>query len=106
MIIEKLKSIGEDRISILMVTAGELIFGALNKADLRKINKLIELTNVFQVNEIISSISLELLNKYTLSHHLSIPDAMIAAISFFYEPPLFTLNAKDFRFIDGVTLWV
>ena len=30
MIIEKLNSIGEDRISISMVTAGELIFGALN----------------------------------------------------------------------------
>ena len=105
MIIEKLNSIGEDRISISMVTAGELIFGALNKADLRKINKLIELTNVFQVNEIISSISLDLLNKYTLSHHLSIPDAMIAATAIFYKIPLFTLNTKDFRYIDGVTLW-
>lgn len=104
-IVERLNSIGEERISISMVTAAELIFGALNKTELSKINKLIALTSVFQINETISSISLELLNKYTLSHHLTLPDSIIAATAIFYEIPLFTLNTKDFRYIDGITLW-
>ena len=105
LIIDKLKSIGEDRITASMVTAAELIFGALNKSELIKINKFIELTNVLPVNETISSISLDLLKKYTLSHHLSLPDSIIAATAIFYEIPLFTLNVKDFRYIDGVTIW-
>jgi tRNA(fMet)-specific endonuclease VapC len=104
-IVERLNSIGEERISISMVTAAELIFGALNKTELSKINKLIALTSVFQINETISSISLELLNKYTLSHHLTLPDSIIAATAIFFEIPLFTLNTKDFRYIDGITLW-
>lgn len=104
-IVERLNSIGEERISVSMVTAAELIFGALNKTELSKINKLIALTSVFQINETISSISLELLNKYTLSHHLTLPDSIIAATAIFYEIPLFTLNTKDFRYIDGITLW-
>lgn len=104
-IVERLNSIGEERISISMVTAAELIFGALNKTELSKINKLIALTSVFQINETISTISLELLNKYTLSHHLTLPDSIIAATAIFYEIPLFTLNTKDFRCIDGITLW-
>ncbi|MCS4435058.1 type II toxin-antitoxin system VapC family toxin [Aquiflexum gelatinilyticum] len=105
LIIDKLKSIGEDRISVSMVTAGELIFGALNKSEMVKINKLIELTHVLPVNETISSISLDLLKKYTLSHHLSLPDSLLAATAIFYEIQLFTLNIKDFKYIDGVTLW-
>lgn len=104
-IVERLNSIGEERISVSMVTAAELIFGALNKTELSKINKLIALTSVFQINETISSISLELLNKYTLSHHLTLPDSIIAATAIFFEIPLFTLNTKDFRYIDGITLW-
>ena len=105
LIIDKLKSIGEDRISVSMVTAGELIFGALNKSELVKIIKLIELTNVLPVNEAISSISIDLLKKYTLSHHLSLPDSLIATTAIFYEIQLFTLNIKDFKYIDVVTLW-
>ncbi|MBK7896587.1 MAG: PIN domain-containing protein [Anaerolineaceae bacterium] len=42
---------------------------------------------------------------YSLSHKLSIPDALIAATALVHNLELFTLNIKDFRFIPGLTLF-
>jgi hypothetical protein len=46
----------------------------------------------------------ELLEKYSLSHKLSLPDALIAATAIVYGIELFTLNLKDFKFIKQVKL--
>jgi predicted nucleic acid-binding protein len=43
---------------------------------------------------------------YSLSHKLSIPDALIAATALVHDSELFTLNVKDFRFIPSLTLYV
>lgn len=43
---------------------------------------------------------------YSLSHKLSIPDAIIAATALVYDLELYTLNLKDFRFIPGLTLYL
>ena len=42
---------------------------------------------------------------YSLSHKLSIPDALIAATALNYDIELYTYNIKDFRFIDGIKLY-
>ena len=46
----------------------------------------------------------ELIKKYSLSHKLSIQDALIAATALDFGFKLFTLNKKDFRFIEGLDL--
>lgn len=44
------------------------------------------------------------LKKYAKSHHLHIADALIAATAKNHDIKLYTLNTKDFRFIDGLIL--
>jgi predicted nucleic acid-binding protein len=46
-----------------------------------------------------------LLETYALSHRLSLPDAIIAATAIRHNFSLFTLNIKDFRFIDGLSVY-
>lgn len=41
---------------------------------------------------------------YSLSHKLSLPDALIAATALSHDVKLYTLNIKDFRFISGLQL--
>jgi len=41
---------------------------------------------------------------YSLSHKLSLPDALIAATAISHDLELYTLNIKDFRFITGLNL--
>ncbi|KXK15369.1 MAG: PIN domain protein, partial [Chloroflexi bacterium OLB14] len=53
----------------------------------------------------ISEITLSLLETYSLSHRLSLPDAIIAATALRHNFNLYTLNIKDFRFIDGLGLY-
>jgi tRNA(fMet)-specific endonuclease VapC len=48
---------------------------------------------------------LELLSKYALSHKLAIPDGFIAATAITNDVELFTLNVKDYRFIDDLKLY-
>ena len=57
------------------------------------------------MNEEIAINSTELLRKYVLSHKLHFADAMIASTSIYYHIPLFTLNRKDFKYIDDIYLY-
>jgi predicted nucleic acid-binding protein len=41
---------------------------------------------------------------YSLSHKLSLPDALIAATALVHDLKLYTLDVKDFRFIAGLEL--
>lgn len=42
---------------------------------------------------------------YSLSHKLTIPDALIASTALVKNLALYTLNIKDFRFIEGLSLY-
>ena len=53
----------------------------------------------------VSNQFLQLMATYSLSHKLSIPDALIAATALVHNVELFTLNVKDFHFIPGLTLF-
>lgn len=43
---------------------------------------------------------------YALSHKLSLPDAFIAATALAHNMEIYTLNLKDFRYIQGLTLYI
>jgi predicted nucleic acid-binding protein len=53
----------------------------------------------------ISMMTVNLVEKYSLSHKLSLPDAMIAATALYHNIPLYTLNTKDFKFIPKIKLF-
>lgn len=46
-----------------------------------------------------------LLLRYSLSHSLKIPDALIAASCLIYDLELWTYNLKDFAYIEGIKIY-
>lgn len=104
-IVEKLQKIGVENIFISSVTAAELVFGAINKKELKTIIADIAQLNLFPLNEIISEQFLKLMEQYSLSHRLDIPDALIAATALVNDLELFTLNVKHFKYIHKLKLF-
>ena len=104
-ILDSLQTIGQSNIALSMITAGELLYGALNKKELAKINKDIDHLHIKHITQAIGECFIELMGKYTLSHNLSLPDGLIAATAITEDLPLYTLNQKDFKYIKGLRLY-
>ncbi len=104
-VVLNLRLIGQDNLAISVITEAELYFGAFNKTELRKIKAHLYLLHRLPLSGSISTIFIELMESYTLSHNLSIPDALIAATALEYKLPLYTFNIKDFRYIPGLILY-
>ncbi len=104
-VVETLGRLGVSDLAVSVVTVGELYYGALDRRELRKLRENISLLHQIPIDAEISEIFIELLEKYSLSHNLNIPDALIAATAMRHSIQLYTLNVKDFRFISGLTLF-
>ena len=104
-IVQKLRKIGQYNIAISIITAGELIYGSLNKKELTQIKKDIKNLILIEIDKKSCEIFLDLLTKYSLSHKLAVPDGFIAATAIANEIELYTLNVKDYRFIEGLKLY-
>ena len=78
-ILEELKAIGQHNLAISAITQGKLYFGALDKAELRKIKRHLALIHQFPLAKPITSTFLDLMETHCLSHKLSLPDGIIAA---------------------------
>ena len=104
-IVAALRDIGAENIALSAVTAGELLFGALNKKEVQTIKRDIEHLILMHINDLISEKYIELMLQYSKSHGLAIPDALIAATALVNNVSLYTLNRKDFIFIAGLTLY-
>ena len=83
----------------------ELLVGATNKADLKKIKTNISAFQIVYIDWAVAKLAIELLEQYNLSHGLQIQDSFIAATSLATSLPLFTYNIKDFSFIKGLELF-
>jgi len=99
------EDIGVEFVTLSAITKLELIRGVRNKAELNSLNKNIYLFNILLINPAITTISLQLVEKYKLSHNLAIPDSLIAATAIYTGFKLFTFNQKDYRFINELTLY-
>jgi tRNA(fMet)-specific endonuclease VapC len=104
-VIAELREIGQENIALSYITVGELIFGAFNKRDLTKLKRSIEHLILLDIDNKTCTKFVNLISAYALSHRLAVPDGFIAATAIEYDVELFTLNKKDFRFIEGLRLY-
>jgi len=102
LIVDKLVS--EQRYAISVVCAMELIFGARDRTEVKKIEQALSQLQCYHITSSISRTALELVRNYSKSHGLGIPDALIAATAIIEELPLLTLNTKDFKYISNLSL--
>ncbi len=103
-VVSTLIDLGTTNLCISSISFSEMVLGATNKSHL---SKLLKELNRFPILSLTSSIDLlhrKLLLQYSLSHGLTIPDALIAASTIDLGYKLFTLNRKDFKFIKGLYL--
>lgn len=97
-IVNELRLIGVDRLAISVITQAELYYGAINKPELLKIQKHLNLLPNFPIDNQVSTQFIQLMERYSL--------ALIAATALVNNVSLYTLNLKDFRFIDGINLYL
>ena len=97
--------IGFENILISAISKMELLKGARNKRELFTIDTRIKRFNILLINHQITDIAIDLIYRYNLSHNLALPDALIAATALYTQPPLFTYNSKDFKYIDQLRLF-
>ena len=97
--------IGLDNICISAITKMELICGAINKTELTKINKNINRFNVISLDHNITNTAMTLVQSFSLSNKLAIPDGLIAATALESGLELFTYNTKDYKFIPELKLF-
>lgn len=102
-IVTKVQSF-ENELCISAITVMELFYGAINKAEVKKLENFILLFTVIHTNENISRKAINLVKQYAKSHTLDIPDSIIASTALTLECELFTYNTKDFKYIDNLIL--
>ena len=101
---QKLQQDREQGLGMSSVTYMELMVGALNKREAGIIKKAFSDFEIVEIFETISIKAKHLIEKYTKSHGLLIPDALIASTALELGLPLYTTNIKDFRFITDFIL--
>ncbi len=105
-VINELQRIGINQLAISIITQAELYYGAINKVELTRIQKHLNLLHNLPIDQKISAQFIQLMTRYSLSHKLAIPDALIAATVLVHDISLYTLNIKDFIFIEELNLYL
>lgn len=101
----RLKDVVEGpRYAINTIVYLELIQGAKNKLEVRKIEEYLAAYELIHFDLDVSRRSIDLIRAYSPSHGLMLPDAVIAATCLINDFSLLTFNTRDFRFIDGLTV--
>ncbi len=90
--------------AISAITQMELLVGCRNKAELRAPEKFLLRFHILVLSEHISTLAVNLMREYRLSHGLLIADALIAATAISLSYPLLTKNQRDYRFIKTLDL--
>ena len=101
--IQKVESLNS-ALYISSITVMELYYGAINKPEVKKLEKFMTLFTVVHIDTEMSIRSIELIKTYAKSHSLDIPDSLIAATALEKEVTLFTYNTKDFKYISNIKL--
>ena len=91
---------------ISVITYMELVQGMRDKNELNELRKALRIwnTKIQYINEDISSKAMFYVEKYSLSHSVEIPDALIAATAITNALPLLTGNDKHYKAISDLEI--
>jgi predicted nucleic acid-binding protein len=87
-----------------IVTSMELVIGCHDKNEVRKVEKLLADYDVLDITPLIGRKAYELISRFSKSHGLVIPDALIAATALVGNAVLVTSNIRHFSMIEGLRL--
>jgi len=86
-------------LQISTISAMELIVGCRNKIELSQTKRFLEPVRILPVDPNISDTAYSLIQTFTLSYGLMIPDALIAATALENGLTLMTKNTRHFQMI-------
>lgn len=90
--------------SFSTVSKAELIEGTRNKNELKTVDKLCSGFSENKINQAVTTLAIDLMEKHYLSHGLLFLDALIAATAITENLTLVTSNAKHFSFLPNLDL--
>ena len=91
-------------ITISIVSAMELIAGSRNATELAAVQRFIAGITCVPLSASSSLLARQWMEAFTLSHSLTIPDALIAASAAEQHLPLFTKNTRHFVILPGLNV--
>jgi len=103
--IDRLQEIGLEQIVLSAITVMELYQGMSNKTELAQMKRKIKYYDIIEIDNETSRLATSIMEKFKLSHHMQIPDAIIGATAVIHQIPFYTYNIKDFDFIPGIKLF-
>ncbi len=104
-IIQQAEKIGEENIGLTSVNVAELYYGALSKNRLKLIKNSLKKHPIYHIDIASSKIFIRLMLSYVVSHRIKIPDALVASVCIANSLELYTMNVKDFDFIEDLKLY-
>ncbi len=98
----------EKNVSVSAVSYMELFQGARNKCELVALDDFFAKRKIstIQIDKKISTMAIEFVKKFALSHSMQLADALIAATCMKLGEPLCTANQKHYKCIEGLRLVV
>ena len=96
----------QTRCAISVVTYMEVAQGVRNKRELQHFRKALAVLHikVLQIDELISTKAMFLVEQYALSHGVQLDDALIAATAVALQLPLATGNTRHYRPLPDLEL--
>ena len=84
----------------------EIIQGVRNKRELNTFKKALAILKVkiFQIDELVSTKAMFLVEQYSLSHSMELADALIGATAIIKQLPLITGNDKHYKQLPEIKI--
>lgn len=89
-------------LTISVISAMELIAGCRNSVQLADVRQFLGQCEVLPLTEAISERARELMEAFTLSHGLLLPDALIAGTALEAGVGIYTRNTRHFSMVPGL----
>ena len=101
---KRLEEIGHENIAFSIITHAEAYAGS-SKDEMKVLKSFFSKHKLFHLNGEASEIFNGLIQSHHVRHSKWIPDALIAATAISNNLEVYTLNRKDFDFIDKLILF-
>jgi predicted nucleic acid-binding protein len=91
-------------VTVSIITAMELVAGCRNSVELSQLQNFLRQLTVLPVSPTVSLHAYQFMESFSLSHGLTIADALIAATTIDQSLVLYTRNVRHFQMIPGLVV--